>query len=154
MTDRFKFRCYNKFQEKMFEVRSMSYYDGIIKRIEVQDEERILIFDEWENNINNTILMQCTGLKDKNDKLIYEGDIINDKLNHIRVVVWEQDSFKYPALKTSRYFHSPIPNKLEERKVDLRRKLTFQDNVRKCDKKYFEVIGNIYENKELLNENS
>ena len=98
------------------------------------------------------IVMQCTGLKDKNGKLIYEGDIISDKSNHIRICVWEYDGFKYPALKTSRYFHKPISNKLEERKIDLRKKLTFQDTVYKCDKKEFVVIGNIYENKELLND--
>lgn len=46
MNDRFKFRCYNKFQEKMFDVKNISYINGIVKRIEVQDDERILIFDE------------------------------------------------------------------------------------------------------------
>lgn len=133
MQDRFRFRVW----QAELQVPKMKYNSGI---------------GFIKNQLDDTdcVIMQCTGFKDKNNNLIYEGDIINDKSNHIRVVVWEQDSFKYPALKTSRYFHSPISNKLEERKVDLRGKLTFQDNVYKCDKKHFEVIGNIYENPELL----
>ena len=92
---------------------------------------------------------QCTGLKDKNGKLIYEGDIVYDGKNK-RIVLWEDDCFRYPALKTDRYFHKPISNFLDNRKTELRNKLTFTCNVFKKDKKNFEVIGNIYENKELL----
>jgi len=127
MNDRFKFRFWNG--------RNIIYDD--LPHLELY-------------NCEDYIWMQCTGLKDKNGKLIYEGDIVSDKSNHIRVVVWEQDCFKYPALKTSRYFHRPISNQLEERKIGLRGKLTFQDAIGKCDKKHFEVIGNIYENKSLL----
>ena len=133
MNDRFNMRYFNK-NTKEFEYLKI----GAVN---------FNLFTDW------TVYEQgqfCTGLKDKNGKLIYEGDIVSDKSNHIRVVVWEQDCFKYPALKTSRYFHRPISNQLEERKIGLRGKLTFQDAIGKCDKKHFEVIGNIYENKELL----
>lgn len=143
MEDRFKFRVFLKAHNQMCNVHTL--HTGTNK---------VIISTRYGNSsvqINEyNILMQCTGLKDKNGKLIYEGDIVSDKSNHIRVVVWEQDCFKYPALKTSRYFHRPISNQLEERKIGLRGKLTFQDNVYKCDKKHFEVIGNIYENKSLL----
>ena len=132
MDDRFKFRCWDDYNREMLDLQE-------------QDTNPYNICDFTQNNI-----MQCTGLKDKNGNLIYEGDIISDKSNHIRVCVWEYDGFKYPALKTSRYFHKPISNKLEERKTDLRKNLTFQDNVYKRDKKEFVVIGNIYENKELI----
>lgn len=156
MNDRFKFRVWDKRSNQMHYNDFIVTVTGFISAIKNCSNDYMTMYFK-QNDLEtdkNCVLMQCTGLKDKNGKLIFEGDIINDKSNHIRVVAWEQDSFKYPALKTSRYFHSPISNKLEERKVDLRKKLTFQDNVYKCDKKHFEVIGNIYENKDLLNENS
>lgn len=135
MNDRFKFRCYNKFQEKIFEVKSMSYIDGIVKRIEVQDEEKILIFDEWQNNIDNTILMQCTGLKDKNGKLIYEGDIVkfNFDTDEIKAVVsWDDKELIGFYLNTTDYFKDKYVTDYDFYKND------------------YEVIGNIYENIELL----
>lgn len=152
MNDRLKFRYFNKYANKMVEPKNWQNVDGIYECIKQQ-----VCFDEDIPPIpydhigrNGLVFMQCTGLKDKNGKLIYEGDIVSDKSNHIRVVVWEQDCFKYPALKTSRYFHRPISNQLEERKIGLRGKLTFQDPIGKCDKKQFEVIGNIYKNPELI----
>lgn len=146
MIDRFKFRVWETDQKIMKEVTQITLdKDQTGSMCDVKGKVTAhLVYQP------HYILMQCTGLKDKNGKLIYEGDIVSDKSNHIRVVVWEQDCFKYPALKTSRYFHRPILNQLEERKIGLRGKLTFQDAIGKCDKKHFEVIGNIYENKELL----
>ena len=138
MQDRFRYRVWDKTKNKWLHF-DFSTYPTYQDRI-------------WQALTDGETFYQCTGLKDKNGKLIFEGDIVSDKSNHIRVVVWEQDSFKYPALKTSRYFHRPISNQLEERKIGLRGKLTFQDAIGKCDKKHFEVIGNIYENAELIKE--
>lgn len=142
MENRFKIRVWDKINEKWMHDTKLICDLGVLQGF----------YDNEQASKRRYILMQCTGLKDKNGKLIYEGDIISDKSNHIRVCLWEYDGFKYPALKTSRYFHKPISNKLEERKIDLRKNLTFQDNVCKRDKKEFVVIGNIYENKELLND--
>lgn len=152
MDDRFRFRVWftPDYQEPEMIYDAEQTYDN---RCQGQGSYHHDNFGEILED-KNCIVMQCTGLKDCMGKLIYEGDIVNDKSNHIRVVVWEQDCFKYPALKTSRYFHRPISNKLVERKIDLRAKLTFQDAIGKCDKKYFEVIGNIYENPELLEDNN
>ena len=81
---------------------------------------------DWE-------VMQFTGLKDKNGKEIYEGDIIlNDMSEHSSFVSWDEILFSF------------ISNEIESNTwVHLYEILE--------DINCYEVIGNIYENKDLLN---
>jgi uncharacterized phage protein (TIGR01671 family) len=85
------------------------------------------------NVINDIELLQFTGLYDKNGKEIYEGDIIlyqvNDNYKCKAIVSWNIDGFILMWQdKTS-------PNNLSD---------FWCENT--------EVIGNVYENPELLNE--
>jgi len=78
----------------------------------------------------NCILMQYTGLKDKNGKEIYEGDIVRHKDAPLEIctVIWDGGGF-YARSNIEDMFYS-LTNKV-----------------------LIEVIGNIYENPELLKEN-
>jgi uncharacterized phage protein (TIGR01671 family) len=73
-------------------------------------------------------IMQYTGLKDKNGKEVYEGDIVQFNERHKSITkVYMHKSGEW---RVDHYREGSIPLYKEER--------------------FIEVIGNIYENKELL----
>ena len=84
---------------------------------------------------DNIVIMQCTGLKDKNGKLIYESDIVKyiDKAgkNQIGVINWREFCYFVNALGGD-----------DEGNQDIELHPDYLQNI--------EVIGNIYENPKLL----
>jgi uncharacterized phage protein (TIGR01671 family) len=83
-------------------------------------------FTDWLN-CEDTFVMQFTGLTDKNGKEIYEGDIVKTTYNNAEV------KFKDGMFGIKKY--------------NSRHGQSFTNSL-----EIFEVIGNIYENPELLNE--
>lgn len=88
-------------------------------------------------------VMQYTGLKDKNSKEIYEGDIIdiNQTVNgcNLFVIVWSDIGFSVRYL---------IDRKIwREYEYDIKELLDV--NIGEYDKS-IEVVGNIYENHGML----
>ena len=77
-------------------------------------------------SLNEFILMQYTGLKDKNGKEIYEGDVVKCSSGCPHQVVWQHDFFGMPMWYLSGLNEGYAWTETEE------------------------VIGNIYENPELL----
>lgn len=84
----------------------------------------------------NFEVMQCTGLSDKNGMLIYEGDILYLNSCEMQCVIeWHKPSYRLMA-------HILGPDDI----VD------FDEILNEKGECPFEIIGNIYENKELLEE--
>jgi uncharacterized phage protein (TIGR01671 family) len=113
-------------------------WDKEKKRWATEDEDGLIIFMDgclggvdfacWDGGcttdqeyMSKYILMQFTGLKDKNGKEIYEGDIVRCPDGWIGTVYWDNDNLQWWAKD----------HKLSELNKP-------------------EVIGNIYENPELL----
>lgn len=126
-----KFRAYLKAINKMVEVNEINWYEnsddkGNISSIRYAGETKYA-HHYFEFDVNNdVILMQYTGYKDMNGKEIYEGDIVR-YYDDIYEVKWMWAGF---------YIHS-LQNGFDE--------LATNEN-------FVEVIGNIYENPELLND--
>lgn len=79
-------------------------------------------------------ICQCTGLKDKNGKLIWENDIVRDEYGNFYKAFWQNNyyQFSWICVKSDIF--------LIDTKWDLWSFKSF------C----IEVIGNIFDNKELL----
>nr|DAZ48622.1 MAG TPA: YopX protein [Caudoviricetes sp.] len=80
--------------------------------------------------VDVSTICQCTGLKDENDKLIYENDIIRCKAGTAKVI-WDKSEWRIEWLKN-----------------DLWRKDLYYWAVE--DIQSMEIVGNIFDNKELL----
>jgi uncharacterized phage protein (TIGR01671 family) len=112
-----KFRCYDITEKTM-------YYD-------IQDHNKgYLNFAYYLDNTESFIIEQYTGLKDKNGKEIYEGDIIA----YEQMRIFESECFEVIFLEGA--------FKRKNKNYDLRDLTVFIDKI--------EIIGNIHENPELI----
>ena len=127
-----KFRAWNADDEQMYSVTSVDFVDGTC---EVEGDDLGLSWRDENRNAQETILMQFTGLKDKNGKEIYEGDILaKPKFSQSVEVQWMDHDGAWWVR-----FHG----------ADSYKNLSAFNEWDEC---VAEVIGNIYENPELQKE--
>ena len=93
--------------------------------------------------IKPEVILQCTGLVDKTNNLIYEGDILRHN-GKLLIVKYQEEM----ACFAPQHFH------IENDKIVYCGREWFEEYNNEDCKLYtsnsFEVIGNIYQNKELL----
>lgn len=110
---RYKFRAWDIYKKQMIQAKGIKQYPSGDWSI-------------WDGETEilpcNIILMQFTGLTDRNGKEIWEGDILASSHTANQVVEYEHDRF---ILKPDNY-----------------------DLWKVCE--YWEVIGSLYEHPELL----
>lgn len=85
--------------------------------------------DFWETFMGEKV-MQHTGLKDKNGVEIYDGDIVKLNNKTIHTIIWANFSWNIEL--------PPINGLIQVERLVL------------YGSDYFEVIGNIYENQNLI----
>ncbi len=136
MQDRFRFRFFDKISKEMC---YPTEYNGKAEYL----ERRYDLADMFR--FKDLIPMQCTGMKATNGQFLYEGDIVKffscsiiDAMSERRPmterigqIVWNEEEMKFDVMVNG----EAIPNL-----------------CKKTDDNNFELIGNIYENPELLEE--
>ena len=126
-----KFRAWLKYKKEIVDVEEIDFMNKVINYIE----------NDYENNRQEIIgtyfedieLMQYTGLKDKNNKEIYEGDIVKLRANHGIGVVKYYDEWG-----------AFVVEYIKPRPLAVLGMNYYKEDI--------EVIGNIYENPELIKE--
>ena len=125
-----KFRAWDKTDKKMCLVDEINFNRG--------EFESIGVGITFLRGADEVELMQSTGLKDKNGKEIFEGDIVTDG-DVTSDIKYHQTLGFYMIGKYG--FSVPFGQG-----VDVEYFEEFADHVSKT----FEVVGNIYENPKLL----
>ena len=154
-----KFRAYHKERKEMFEIASIDFEEkkaalsnGTIKLLNVD-------FKQFE-------LLQYTGLKDKNGKEIYEGDILlssNENGIFLQLIGFGNDDREYSGMLNGFKIIDGRLLENDDYEIDECKEFT-QELIKAHNIPILQpenmiidgwwVIGNIYENKKLLEENN
>lgn len=124
-----KFRAWDNENNQMLDVQNLDFEDCFYGG---ETQIRTTMYNDYFD-IREMPLMQYTGLKDKNGKEIYEGDIVKvftSKKWRIGKIIYEHSGFTIDVTNNK---------ELEYGRTGIIENLT-------------EVIGNIYENLKLLEE--
>ena len=127
-----KFRAWDSWRKRMSVVDRI-YMDT--KGVRLYDD-----FGEYWRDFRDVELMQSTGLRDKNDKEIFEGDVVKRYRSPFFKAKWEYQIETVIKEKASLLLGREFGKNFGTIPFDS----PFAESV------LLEVIGNIYENPELL----
>lgn len=141
-----KFRAWSTDKKIMAEVRTLRFTDELVET------------DKFvERSIEGVKLMQSTGLKDENGKEIFEGDILkfNDEwadYGYEGYIEGSIEGINYVEIKREKTCFTFGKTKLPESSlIDLVENEHYPFEGLLIEASYeFEIIGNVYENPELL----
>jgi len=118
--------------------------EGAMKFVQIENDDGLWFMWEKDHDFryefqfpfidDDWIIEQYTGINDMNGIEIYEGDLIKTNTRSLMIVTWADGSFKY------NYYNGWILIAIDN---------SIQWNL-KAENKYYEIVGNIYENPELL----
>ena len=135
-----KFRVWNnntkRYESKGFLTSSSELDNSYVLRgvMEFEQDE-----DDYNDDGENIVLEQFTGLKDELGKDIYEGDIVN--------IIFKDDIDATEYLSVSKVIWSEISLRWE---IPTRKDADFGLPLNWGGYESLDVIGNIYENPELI----
>ena len=112
---------------------------GYIARYGHTGKEKYYIIPSYASDlyaieVDPSTICKCTGLKDKNDKLIWDNDIAKDEKGNLYKSFWQKNYYQYSWICIKSNF---LP-------------IGAQWNLWSIKSFEIEVIGNIFDNPELL----
>ena len=123
-----RFRAWDKHGHKMFANDELIVWNG---NVYANDSKKLTCNNLKGWSIDDEYLMQSTGLRDKEGTEVFEGDILHHQIQteYTFIVKYDKDNGRLYGDGLSR---------------------TYRINITKDFLPYYKVIGNIYENKNLL----
>lgn len=141
--NRFRFRAWDEDNKRMlYNIENAYDGDG------VEDEEGTEVEDCYvdcfssffpynDDENEEFVVEQCTGLKDKNGRLIYENDVVKITGDVMTIPLKYMDCLFKVIWANIGFFFEPLNEK---------------DGLGFCECWEYEVVGNLHENPELLEE--
>lgn len=125
-----RFRVWDKHGHKMFANDELIIWNG---NVYANDSKKLTCNNLKGWSIDDEYLMQSTGLRDKEGTEVFEGDILHHQIQteYTFIVKYDKDKGRWYGDGLSR---------------------TYRIDIAKRFLSYYKVIGNIYENQEILKE--
>ncbi|MCV3173462.1 YopX family protein [Enterococcus faecium] len=134
-----RFRAWDKKTETIQEIESISFKE---KKLVIDQKSVTWFNSDYIRNSDEVELMQSTGLKDKNGVEIFEGDVVSVSVRN----GFDYLDNKVCIVKNSIDYSGLVCSTVDE---DLEYQIF---NTELFEEYTYEVIGNIWENSELLEE--